>query len=113
MPGPAARLADLTSRAKGCRRCPGVAPGSAVLGPRNGPVPAGLLFVAEAPGAPLAPPIISTGAPPRRHFDRSEASGEIRLATAAGRMPEPVASTVRGPDFSPSTSLRAGYSAPD
>ena len=50
MAGPAARLDTLAGRATACRRCPGVAPGSAVLGPRNGPVPAGLLFVAEAPG---------------------------------------------------------------
>ncbi len=50
MPGPAARLAALERRAKACRRCPAVAAGSAVIGPRNGPVPADLLFVAEAPG---------------------------------------------------------------
>ena len=47
---PARRLAHLTRRAKACRRCDSVAPGSAVIGPRNGAVPASLLFVAEAPG---------------------------------------------------------------
>ncbi len=51
---------------------------------------------------------------PRRHFDRSGVSrvaacpersrrGEIRRATEAGRMPEPVASTERRSGFSPST----------
>ena len=44
------RLRRLAGRARACRRCPGVRPGSAVLGARNGPVPAPLLFVAEAPG---------------------------------------------------------------
>ena len=58
VPGPTARLAAIERRAKACRRCPKVAAGSAVIGPRNGPVPADLLFVAEAPGylgAPSAP----------------------------------------------------------
>ena len=50
VPGPPARLAALERRAKACRRCPKVAAGSAVIGSRNGPVPADLLFVAEAPG---------------------------------------------------------------
>ena len=48
--GPAQMLRRLAQRAKSCRRCAAVAPGSAVIGPRNGPVPAALLFVAEAPG---------------------------------------------------------------
>ena len=43
-------LGGLARRAGACRRCPAVAPGSAVLAPRNGSVPAPLLFVAEAPG---------------------------------------------------------------
>ena len=47
---PPAALRGLARRARSCRRCPAVAPGSAVIGPRNGPVPAPLLFVAEAPG---------------------------------------------------------------
>ena len=44
------RLDRLGRQARACRRCPAVRPGSAVLSPRNGPVPAPLLFVAEAPG---------------------------------------------------------------
>ena len=48
--GPATALSRLTRRAKVCRRCATVAPGSAVIGRRNGPAPAPLLFVAEAPG---------------------------------------------------------------
>ncbi|MGI8926509.1 MAG: uracil-DNA glycosylase family protein [Tepidiformaceae bacterium] len=36
--------------AAACRRCAEVAPGSAVLGPGNGPVPCDWLFVGEAPG---------------------------------------------------------------
>lgn len=47
---PPAALRGLARRARSCRRCPAVAPGSAVIGPGNGPVPAPLLFVAEAPG---------------------------------------------------------------
>lgn len=38
------------AEAHACRLCPGVRPGSAVLGPANGPVPAEWLFVGEAPG---------------------------------------------------------------
>ena len=45
-----AALVRLAQRAHACRRCAQVAAGSAVLGERNGPLPAPLLFIAEAPG---------------------------------------------------------------
>ena len=67
-------------------------------------------------GAP--PPVISTGAPqsrhfdrsiaPPRHFDRSEASGEIRPATDAGQALKPWASMERGPDFSTPPRIKSG-----
>ncbi len=47
---PSTAMRRLSRRARSCRRCGSVAPGSAVLGHRNGPTPAPLLFVAEAPG---------------------------------------------------------------
>jgi uracil-DNA glycosylase len=40
---------ELFKAARACRRCPGMT-GCAVLGVANGPVPARLLFVGEAPG---------------------------------------------------------------
>ncbi len=49
-PGSAWGAAAIARRARACRRCPKVAPGSAVLSRRNGPAPADVLFVAEAPG---------------------------------------------------------------
>ena len=48
--------------------------------------------------------------PSHRHFDRSGASGEIRLATGAGRTPELSASTERRSGFS--TPPRPGAGAP-
>ncbi|MDE0704042.1 MAG: hypothetical protein OXH59_09995, partial [Rhodospirillaceae bacterium] len=47
-------------------------------------------------------------APLTRHFDRSEASGEIRLATEAGQALAPWVSTVRGPDFSTPPRIKSG-----
>ena len=40
----------LFDEARECRRCPAVCAGSAVLGPANGPAPADVMFVGEAPG---------------------------------------------------------------
>jgi uracil-DNA glycosylase family 4 len=63
--------------ARGCRRCPRVN-GCAVLGPDNGPVPARLLFIGEAPGRLGAG---RTGVP----FSGDEAGRRFeRLLSAAG-----------------------------
>ncbi|MFN8507571.1 MAG: uracil-DNA glycosylase [Dehalococcoidia bacterium] len=43
-------LATLAAAAAACRRCERVRPGSAVMGPGNGPPGARWLFVGEAPG---------------------------------------------------------------
>jgi uracil-DNA glycosylase family 4 len=43
-------IADLAARAARCRLCPGMNGRSAVLGPANGPAPARIMFIAEAPG---------------------------------------------------------------
>lgn len=41
---------DLFAAVAACRSCPGVNPGTAVLGEGNGPVPCPVMFVGEAPG---------------------------------------------------------------
>ena len=56
----------------------------------------------------VPPPAFRPKCNPHRHFDRSEASGEIRPATEAGRMPEPAAS----PLFSGGTPIGFLHSAP-
>ncbi len=48
--GPVNSIEALAKATATCRRCPGVRPGSAVLGPANGGVAAEVLFVGEAPG---------------------------------------------------------------
>ncbi len=44
------RFSDIVSAAAACTRCNAMAERTAVLGPANGPVPAALMFIAEAPG---------------------------------------------------------------
>lgn len=43
-------VSTLSAAVSNCRRCPGMTPGSAVLGPQSGPAAARILFVGEAPG---------------------------------------------------------------
>jgi len=74
---------ELFERAKECRACPGVSPGSAVLSPSNGPVPAGVMFVGEAPGRLGAG---RTGVP--FHGDESGRRFEALLAEAGLRRDE-------------------------
>ena len=54
MPSPAGLFMltsmDLFEAAGNCRDCPGVVPGSAVLGIANGPIPCSVMFIGEAPG---------------------------------------------------------------
>lgn len=73
----ATRLSSLGLAASACRACPCVAPGTAVLGAPNGPVPCDWLFVGEAPGRLGA---ARTGVP--FHGDESGRRFERLLAEA-------------------------------
>lgn len=74
---------DLFERVRQCRLCPGVCPGSAVLGPANGPGSAPILFVGEAPGRLGA---ARTGVP--FHGDAAGDRFELLLAEAGLRRDE-------------------------
>lgn len=47
---PSGGFASLVEAAQACRACPRMSESRRVLGPGNGPVPAALMFVGEAPG---------------------------------------------------------------